>query len=196
MCHLPQVGGDGRECYLHGQGEDWLRNICDPDLRKCLCLSGHYTLYLSVISSLLQLTSGISLWPDLAGFVLCVYFFLVIPANKHTQLTLPGVSTEHTQTIILINAPKRSEDSAGIANQHQLCALTAPDVSSKMNCICSAAHKEQCMRGWDQTLEWPLRARAVGLHGKCSTAHLQNQLWASILDLLLCLSWDENENCR
>lgn len=82
-------------------------NICNPDLRKCLCLSGHYILHLSVIPSLLQLTSGILLWPDLAVLVLCIYFFLVIPANKHTHHTLPAVSTEHTHTIISYKCTKK-----------------------------------------------------------------------------------------
>lgn len=79
-------------------------NICNPGLGKCLCLSGHYTLCLSVISSFLHLTSEILLWP---GFVLCICFFLVLPANKHRHHTLPGVSTEHTQTIISYECTKK-----------------------------------------------------------------------------------------
>lgn len=90
-----------------------------------------------------------------------------LQTNAHTTRWLVYLYNAHRLSS-LMNAPKRSEYSACIANQHQLCTLTAPDVSSKMKHICSAVRGEQCRRGWEQSPEWPRTAGAVGLPWKCS----------------------------
>lgn len=59
-------------------------NICNPDLRRCLCLSGHFTLHSSAISSLLQLTSEILLWPDLALFCVLAFSLSSLQTNTHS----------------------------------------------------------------------------------------------------------------
>lgn len=107
----------------------------------------------------------------------CVFTFSLSPLWTNKLLSVWYMHLYNAYRLLsLMNAPKRSEYSACIANQHQLCALTAPDVSSKMNCFCSAVHEEQCMQGWDQTLKWPLRARTVDLHGKCSNKSICTQV--------------------
>ena len=84
-------------------------SICNPNLRKCLCLSGHYTLHLSVISSLLQLASEVLHWSNLAGFILCVYFLLVILANKRTPRRLTSLAIWRVQTIISFECTKKGQ---------------------------------------------------------------------------------------
>lgn len=74
--------------------------------------------------------------------------------QKHTHHTDCFISTVHTLSSQM-NAPRRSEYSACTAHQHQLCVLTAPDVSSKMSCICSVAHKEDVWQGETRLLGMP-----------------------------------------
>ena len=98
--HSTSVLSSASQRRVLGMLSAWVRtrlielrsSICNPDLRKCLCLPGHYTLHLSVISSLLQLTSEVLHQPNLSGFILCIYFFFVILANKCIYHTLTSLS--------------------------------------------------------------------------------------------------------
>lgn len=126
-------------------------SISNPDQRKCLCLSGHYTLHLSVISPLLQLTSD-QIWQ--ASFCVFTFSLSFLRTNAHTTHWLVYLYSAYRLSS-LMNALKRSEYSACIANQHQLCSLTAPDVSSKMNCICSAVHRSNACKDETRLLNGP-----------------------------------------
>lgn len=168
-------------------------NICNPDLRRCLCLSRHYTLHSSVISSLLS-------WPVrfFSGQIWQCFVYLLFPCHPCKQTHTPhtaGVSTEHTQTIISYectkkvrvfswhckSAPVMYSDSTRcqLQNELHLFSSTQGAMHERMRADSGMAPQSQgCGLAW-QMQQW---------------VHLQRQLWASVLDLLLCLSWDEN--CR
>lgn len=126
---------------------------------------------------------------------LCVFTLSLSPlqTNAHTTRWLVYLYNAHRLSS-LMNAPKRSEYSACIANQCQLCTLTAPDVSSKMSHICSA------VRGGATHARMRAESR-VAPHSRGWGLALQMQPWVCLQsplswDLLLWWGWVENETCR